>query len=155
MFAAPGPAPAQEAAPPPAPPPAPEEVPGEAPGDMREGMGLVEEGLMLFFRGLVQEMEPALEDMAREMEPALKGFAEEMEPAMRRFVEEMGPRLSQLAELMGEMDDYHPPEKLPNGDIILRRKAPGETEPERRDRPPPGRLPPGHPPIDPEGEIEL
>jgi len=54
----------------------------------------------------------------------------------------MGPA---FGELMGKIDDlsvYHPPEMLPNGDIILRRKAPLDPDA------------PDQPPLD-EGEIEI
>lgn len=94
-----------------------------------EGFSLMEEGAKLFFRGIIQEMEPAMDD--------LRGLAEEMQPALREFVDEMGPA---LAELLGKIDDlsaYHPPEMMPNGDIILRRKTPLEQAEE------------------PQGEIEL
>ena len=40
----------------------------------------------------------------------------------------MGPA---MVELLGKIDDlsaYHPPEMLPNGDIIIRRKMPEEIE---------------------------
>ena len=71
----------------------------EAEGD--EGLDLMGEALRLFMRGLLEEMEPALEDMGT---------------------------------LLENLDAYHPPEVLPNGDIIIRRKRPevplpeGETE---------------------------
>lgn len=84
------------------------------------GLSLMEEGAKLFFRGIIEEMEPAMND--------LRGMAEDMEPKLRSFVDEMGPA---LAELLGKIDDltvYHPPEILPNGDIILRRKTPLEEE---------------------------
>jgi hypothetical protein len=87
-----------------------------------EGLSLMEEGAKLFFRGIMQEMEPAMDD--------LKAFADTMEPAMRQFLQEMGPA---LAEVLGKVDDltlYHPPEMLPNGDIIMRRKQPKDTAPE-------------------------
>ncbi|MBY6048097.1 hypothetical protein [Vannielia litorea] len=112
-----------------------QEADPEARGDMGEGMNLVEEGMMLFFRGLAEEMEPALKDMARDMEPALRDLAETL-----------GPQMAALAEMIGEFDDYHPPERLENGDIIIRRKTPKEME----------RAPePLVPEFDPEGEIEL
>ncbi len=66
-----------------------------------------------------------LEGIMREMEPAIDGFsdmAEDIGPALRQFAEEMGPK---LADLMNEIEDwsaYQPPEVLPNGDIIIRRK---------------------------------
>ncbi len=95
----------------------------EQPKTEEEGFSLMEEGARLFFRGIMQEMEPALED--------LQDLTEEMEPALRQFAQEMGPA---LRDLMGKVDDitmYHPPELLPNGDIILRRKQPlpPETDP--------------------------
>ena len=60
-----------------------------------EGTDLMAEALKLFMRGLMQEMEPALDDM--------RG-------------------------LLDNLDAYHPPEVLPNGDIIIRRKTPNEVE---------------------------
>ncbi|SLN64386.1 hypothetical protein PEL8287_03544 [Roseovarius litorisediminis] len=86
------------------------------------GFSLMEEGAKLFFEGIMREMEPALDD--------LRGLADEMEPALREFVQEMGPA---FADLMGKIDDlnaYHPPEILPNGDIILRKKTPQELSQE-------------------------
>ncbi len=88
----------------------------------------MEEGARLLFEGLMQEMEPAL----REME----GLSEQLEPALRGFVQNMGPALGDLLEQVEDFSKYHPPEILPNGDIIMRRKLPAEVEP-------------------PEGEVEL
>jgi len=95
--------------------------------EAERGLSLMERGARLFFDGLMQEMDPALEEMGR--------MADEVGPAIRSFTREMGPA---LADLMSEIEDfsaYHPPEILPNGDIIMRKKtpeeraAPGETEP--------------------------
>ena len=61
------------------------------------GLNLVEEAMKLFMRGLLQEVEPALDD---------------------------------LRDLLGTIDAYHPPEILPNGDILIRRKTPEELEAE-------------------------
>lgn len=82
------------------------------------GRSLMERGAELFFDGLRREMEPALDD--------LKGLAEEMEPALREFVGEMGPALADILDEIEDISDYHPPEMLPNGDIILRKKTPDE-----------------------------
>ena len=85
-----------------------------------EGLSLMERGARLLLQGVLQEMEPAIED--------LRKFSEEVEPGLRLFVEDMGPA---LAELMRKVDDftaYHPPELMPNGDIIMRRKTPLEIE---------------------------
>jgi hypothetical protein len=73
----------------------------------------------MFMRGIMDEMEPALNE--------LESLTEEMKPAMRDFVQNMGPA---LRDLMTEVEDwsvYEPPEILPNGDILIRRKP--EAEP--------------------------
>ena len=93
-----------------------------------EGFGLMEKGARLLFEGLLQEMQPALRDM--------EGLSEEREPALRGFVENMGPALGGLLEQVEDFSKYHPPEVLPNGDIILRRKSEAEV-------------------IAPEGEVNL
>lgn len=82
---------------------------------------MMEQGARLFFQGLMDEMEPALTD--------LEGMAKEMGPMLKEFSAEMGPA---LGELMGKVDDwsqYHSPEMLPNGDIIMRRRLPDEPAP--------------------------
>ncbi len=68
--------------------------------ELSEGMDLLSEGMQLFFEGLMSEMEPAL----RGLEDALDDW--------------------------GDWGAYHPPEVLPNGDIIIRRRNPLEVEPE-------------------------
>lgn len=60
-----------------------------------QGRDLMTEALRLFMKGLMQEMEPALND---------------------------------LGDLLDNLDAYYPPEVLPNGDIIIRRKRPLEPE---------------------------
>lgn len=93
----------------------------EPPAPEEKGFSLMEEGARLFFRGIMQEMEPALED--------LQDLTEEMEPALRQFAREMGPALRDLMDKVDDITMYHPPELLPNGDIILRRKQPLPPEP--------------------------
>ena len=83
-----------------------------------EGPSLMEQGMQMLLEGFLNEMEPALKD--------LEGMAEEMEPTLRGFVQDMGPA---FIDLLGKIEDfsaYHPPEVLPNGDIIIRRKTPAE-----------------------------
>lgn len=85
----------------------------------QEGPSLIEQGAQLFLKGLIEEMEPALKE--------LEGLAEEMEPMLQDFVTEMGPA---MRDLLGKVEDwslYHPPEMLPNGDIILRRRVPNDN----------------------------
>jgi len=83
---------------PPAAPPAPSEVP-------------VEEGLDLLSRG------------ARSL---LQSFLGEIDPALRHMqegVQGLGPMLRDLAALLGDVQHYEAPERLPNGDVLIRRKA--------------------------------
>lgn len=82
-------------------------------GDVEEGFNLLEEGGKLVLRGLLDGMDPTLEELADDLGIAL----EEMRPAMR-----------DLVEMLGDIRNYHPPEKLPNGDIIIRRKEPLDPE---------------------------
>lgn len=84
--------------------------------EIKEGFDLIEEGAKLLLRGLTDEIEPLMEDLAIEMEPKLRAFAEDLMPMLEEF-----------SDLIGDLDLYHPPEKLPNGDIILRRKTPLEV----------------------------
>ncbi len=75
--------------------------------EVEQGLSLIERGANMLMRGLLQEMQPAMKD--------LQGMAQEWGPAMQ-----------QLRGLIGDMSMYHAPEVLPNGDIIIRRKKPGE-----------------------------
>ncbi|WP_226779441.1 AAA+ family ATPase [Oceaniglobus trochenteri] len=70
-------------------------------GDVGEGVDLLDRGARLLFRGLLDEVEPAMRDLARELQ-----------------------NLNWQGLNIEDLDDYHPPEVLPNGDIILRRKTP-------------------------------
>lgn len=92
-----------------------EAVPEETPGEIDEGLSLLEEGAKLLLRGLMSQVEPTMRDMAEGME---------------QFAENAGPMLRDLARMMGDIANYHPPEMLPNGDIIIRRRAPLEPLPE-------------------------
>jgi hypothetical protein len=83
-----------------------------------EGLSLMERGARLFMEGILKEMEPTLDN--------LQGLADEMGPALRSFAEEMGPALTDLLAKVEDWSVYHPPEILPNGDIILRKKLPEE-----------------------------
>ena len=65
--------------------------------DDEQGIDLMSEALKLFMRGLMQEIEPAMEGMEG---------------------------------LLQDLSAYHPPEILPNGDIIIRRKTPVERGPD-------------------------
>ncbi len=79
-----------------------------------EGPTLMERGAQLFFEGLMQEMAPAMDEMAKLMEEA--------GPALQNFVSEMGPKLLSMLEEVEDWSVYEAPEVQPNGDIIIRRK---------------------------------
>lgn len=85
------------------------------------GLSLMEEGARLFFRGILPEMEPALDEM--------QDLAEDLRPTLRDFAATMGPALQDLLSEVEDWSVYHPPEMLPNGDIILRRKTPKDPAP--------------------------
>jgi hypothetical protein len=86
--------------------------------EKEQGHSLMERGAQMFLEGIMREMEPAMKDLER--------LAERMGPELRQFVDEMGPAFAELMEKIDDLSAYHPPEMLPNGDIILRRKAPSE-----------------------------
>ncbi|MGJ8610445.1 MAG: hypothetical protein ACSHWY_05100 [Octadecabacter sp.] len=83
--------------------------------EMEEGFSLMEEGAKLLFRGIMSEMEPAIDDFA--------GIAGELQPALDMLASEMGPALLELAQTLDSVRYYEPPEVLPNGDIIIRRRS--------------------------------
>ena len=105
--------------------PAASQTPTDPPEAEAPGVDLMEEGARLLFRGLMQEMEPALTEMGKALS--------EMEPA-----------LTQLMALIDDIRNYDAPRVLENGDILIPRRsdAPPRPEPD----------PPGLPPS---GEIEL
>lgn len=83
------------------------------------GFSLMEQGARLFMRGLMAEMEPALDDMQTMMR--------DMGPELQGLIAEMGPALQGLLEQIDSLSNYEAPIILPNGDILLRRK--GEAAP--------------------------
>ncbi len=78
-----------------------------------EGFSLMQEGAELFFRGIMGEMEPAIEDF--------RAFAEMAEPHLRALMSEMGPALMEVLSRIDDIKYYSAPEILENGDILIRR----------------------------------
>lgn len=76
---------------------------------------------------------PALAQ-SQNSEEGLDLMGEALRLFMRGLMQEVGPALEGMEGLLDNLDAYHPPEVLPNGDIIIRRKNPapplseGETE---------------------------
>lgn len=95
-------------------------APAPAQEGQDEGLNLMEEGARLFFRGLMSEMDPAIEE--------LEGLADDMLPLLQELRTEMGPAFRTLLEQVDDWSAYSAPEMLPNGDIILRRKVPLDPE---------------------------
>lgn len=78
-----------------------------------DGPSLMERGAQQFLEGLLQEMEPAWQQM-------------------QGFMEQMGPAMLELMEEVKDWSVYEPPEVLDNGDIIIRRKPPVDVAPPDR-----------------------
>lgn len=96
---APQPAPAQEWSPPLADAP-------ETPAP-ESGLDLIERGAGIIFENLLREVQPEMEGMARGLDQTLDRFA---------------PVFNDLATLMDDIGNYQTPERLPNGDILIRRR---------------------------------
>jgi hypothetical protein len=90
-----------------------------------EGFDLLREGSRMILEGLLEDMRPMIEE------------------ARPFFEEEMLPFLERLGSLIDDLSAYEMPERLPNGDIIIRR-AP--------DRPLPD---PNLPEVGEGGDVEL
>jgi hypothetical protein len=67
---------------------------------------------------------------AGDMEEGFSLLEEGTRLLLRGLMSEMEPALRELQGALRNLDAYHPPEILPNGDIIIRRKAPLEAAPE-------------------------
>ncbi len=65
--------------------------------------------------------------------PLFEGL-DELAEGMRKLLEgiqdDVAPLMEDLSEQLRGLNAYHPPEVLPNGDIIIRRKTPAELVPE-------------------------
>ncbi len=105
------------------------------------GSDLMRRGMELFLEGLQDELSPALREFY--------DLAEEAGPAFSSFLQQMGPAFGEILNQVQDWTAYHPPEILPNGDIILRRKQPSDITPED--------TPPSETPADPpkDGQIDL
>ena len=57
-------------------------------------------------------------------------MAEALRLVLLGLMREMEPALDDWRGLLDNLDAYHPPEVLPNGDIIIRRKQRPEEPPE-------------------------
>lgn len=88
---------------------------GEAPGD--SGAEMIERGVGIILDNLLNEMRPTFDSMARGLDETARKY---------------GPVLEDLATLIDDVGNYQAPERLANGDILIRR---------RPDAPPPPEIP--------------
>jgi len=93
---------------------------------VRDGLGLLGEGSRMILEGLLDDMRPMLEE------------------ARPFFEEEVVPMLERMGEIVDDLSYYDLPERLPNGDIIIRRSP---DAPEWGEEPTPE--------IGEDGEVEL
>jgi len=80
--------------------------------DVRDGLDLLSEGARTLLEGLAEEMRPMLEQ------------------AQPFFEEEVAPFFANLWGLIDDVTAYELPERLPNGDIIIRRSPDAPPLPE-------------------------
>jgi hypothetical protein len=73
---------------------------------------------------LVFALPAAAQEPEGDVEEGLDLFSEGTRLLLRGLMDEVGPALRELRETLGGIDDYHAPEVLPNGDIIIRRRTP-------------------------------
>lgn len=94
-------------------------------------------------------IEGIMQDLLTRAQPHLEGLAGELQGAWSDY----GPAFGQLTGLMDDIANYQTPERLPNGDILIRRK-PDAPPPPPLDQlnalvPDPAPVPPPAPAIPP------
>lgn len=72
----------------------------------------------------------AAQEEGSDMSEGLNLLSEGTRLLLRGLVDEMEPALKELEGLVDDLNAYHPPEVLPNGDIIIRRRTPIDETPE-------------------------
>ncbi|MCF3974564.1 hypothetical protein [Paracoccus salsus] len=78
-----------------------------------DGLSLIERGMGMIFRNLLEDVGPDLNSLGQNLSGALS---------------RMAPVLQDLSVLVDDLGNYQPPERLENGDIVIRRK-PGAPPP--------------------------
>ncbi|SNR26828.1 AAA+ family ATPase [Paracoccus sediminis] len=82
-------------------------LPAAAQNDTQDGLGLVERGLGIIAQNLWSELGPDLERLGQDMGVTLT---------------ELAPMLKDLAVLVDDLGNYQTPERLANGDVLIRRR---------------------------------
>ena len=73
------------------------------------------------------------DDGGRGLQDGIDLLSEGTRLLLEGLMNDLGPAIEGLRERIEDLDAYHPPEILPNGDIIIRRRTPLETTPEPGD----------------------
>ena len=87
-------------------------VPGPSEG-VQDGapdaaQSLIEQGARLLFQGIIAEIAPSIGEMTNDL---------------RDTTRTLWPAMEDLARLMDDIQNYELPERLENGDILIRRRA--------------------------------
>ena len=88
--------------------PAPED-PAAPAEDLEQGLSLMEQGAQLLLRHMMGKVEPSLQEMTEALKQAQ-------------------PQLLKLLAMVDDIRNFHAPELLENGDILIRRKTPAELK---------------------------
>ena len=78
---------------------------------------------------LVLLTNPLAAQETREMQEGIDLLGRRRPAFPQGLMAEMAPAFEELEEALNNINAYHPPEVLPNGDIIIRRKIPLQVEP--------------------------
>ena len=84
------------------------------------GGDIFERGLESFMQNMLKEAEPHLDRLGRDL---------------GETVNSLRPILGDIGTLMDDVKNYQAPERLENGDILIRRKTPEELEQEKQEAP--------------------
>nr|WP_111297965.1 hypothetical protein [Paracoccus saliphilus] len=83
-------------------------APAQPADEADEGLSLIERGIGMIFRQFWQDAAPEVEGLTRDLSGTMTRLA---------------PALQDLAVLVDDIRNYDPPERLENGDILIRRRA--------------------------------
>ncbi|SDE64744.1 hypothetical protein SAMN05421538_10921 [Paracoccus isoporae] len=76
--------------------------------------------------GLEQELNRTMDGIFRRLQPHLEGLGNELAGTVNEF----SPALRELSALIDDFGNYHRPERLENGDIVIRRRADAPPPPD-------------------------
>jgi len=87
--------------------------PSTAPPPQGQGFDLMGQGADLLVRGLLDEMQPAMDQFG--------ALAQQIGPAMDGLTSDLGLALAELLRQIDNIRYYQAPQILANGDILIRR----------------------------------